>query len=430
MTEVAGLSLLWSNALAYAVQSGLILILARALEPMVRRAPLRSQLLFWYLVPGLAIFAPAVQLWLLPPGELAVFNASTQIWASGPASLQEATGGASVLLSWIVALWVFGATARMSWLAIGLVALRRYACAARPLGGLKWLPALTDVVGVGAQFKATSDLSVPVTFGHRHPIVLIPEHLLDLPQAQQRAIACHELIHVRRRDWLTIFFEEILRSLLWFHPATWWIKPRLDLCREQIVDREVVDLLGNRRDYLRGLWTVASATVSGSALPALFFSKPSHLGERVAQLKNNKEDLMTQKVLSGRTLGLLLALAAAVATGMLAFPLSASDIEADSSDAVIQDPVLLESVDPQYTQAARDDRVEGTVVLSSVIDRSGDVTSLEVIRSLRDDLDQAAIDAVRQWKFQPARLNGEIVEVQYKLGVNFRLEQNETQENR
>ena len=70
---------------------------------------------------------------------------------------------------------------------------------------------------------------------------------------------------------------------------------------------------------------------------------------------------------------------------------------------------------------ARESRVEGIVILDVIIDEHGSVTSTRVLRSVAL-LDQAAIDAVRQWRFTPARLNGEAIPIVMTVTVSFRLQ--------
>jgi protein TonB len=70
---------------------------------------------------------------------------------------------------------------------------------------------------------------------------------------------------------------------------------------------------------------------------------------------------------------------------------------------------------------ARDSRVEGVVILDVIIDEHGTVTSTRVLKSVAL-LDQAAIDAVRQWRFTPARLNGEAIPIVMTVTVSFRLQ--------
>ena len=87
----------------------------------------------------------------------------------------------------------------------------------------------------------------------------------------------------------------------------------------------------------------------------------------------------------------------------------------------IQAPRKTVDVAPRYPTLARDSRVEGTVILDVIIDEHGIVTSTRVLKSVAF-LDQAAIDAVRQWKFTPARLNGEAIPIVMTVTVTFRLQ--------
>ena len=75
---------------------------------------------------------------------------------------------------------------------------------------------------------------------------------------------------------------------------------------------------------------------------------------------------------------------------------------------------------PKYPTNAQLARIEGTVVLDAVIDATGRVTDVRVIRSIRL-LDQAAIDAVRAWRFTPTLLNGNPVPILLTVTVQFRL---------
>ena len=61
----------------------------------------------------------------------------------------------------------------------------------------------------------------------------------------QEAILCHELIHVRRKDWTFTVLEEVILAALWFHPAAWWLVSQIRLAREQMVDLEVILITGH-----------------------------------------------------------------------------------------------------------------------------------------------------------------------------------------
>jgi protein TonB len=89
--------------------------------------------------------------------------------------------------------------------------------------------------------------------------------------------------------------------------------------------------------------------------------------------------------------------------------------------AGMQAPVKIVNVDPIYPSIAQTVRVKGVVILEAIIDEHGNVKSVSVLRSIQL-LDQAAVDAVRQWRFTPARLNGEPVPVVMTVTVNFQLD--------
>ena len=83
-------------------------------------------------------------------------------------------------------------------------------------------------------------------------------------------------------------------------------------------------------------------------------------------------------------------------------------------------PIKTVDVAPVYPAIAQSARVEGVVILEAVIDAQGRVESAKVLRSI-PLLDQAAVEAVRQWRFTAARLNGEAVPVVMTVTVNFTL---------
>jgi protein TonB len=87
----------------------------------------------------------------------------------------------------------------------------------------------------------------------------------------------------------------------------------------------------------------------------------------------------------------------------------------------IKPPDKVVNVAPAYPELAQRVRLEGLVILEAVIDVSGNVTSTRVLRG-HPLLDQAAVDAVQQWKFKPATLNGEVIPVVMTVTVHFKLQ--------
>jgi periplasmic protein TonB len=85
-------------------------------------------------------------------------------------------------------------------------------------------------------------------------------------------------------------------------------------------------------------------------------------------------------------------------------------------------PTCVHCPPPEYTKKARKDKVEGTVVLKVTITPEGRATNISVTKSLREDLDTQAINAVAKWKFKPATApDGIVVPVTCPIEVTFRL---------
>ncbi len=87
----------------------------------------------------------------------------------------------------------------------------------------------------------------------------------------------------------------------------------------------------------------------------------------------------------------------------------------------IQEPEKIVHVNPEYPELARRARLDGFVMLQATIDKQGNVTDLEILRGLGLGLDDAAEDAVRQWKYTPTFYNGRPVEVILTVTVIFQL---------
>ncbi len=88
---------------------------------------------------------------------------------------------------------------------------------------------------------------------------------------------------------------------------------------------------------------------------------------------------------------------------------------------IIEPPRKVRDVAPVYPAIAQSVRVQGRVLIEALIGPDGRVDHLKVLRSV-PLLDQAALDAVRQWVFTPTKLNGEAVQVVMTVTVDFRLQ--------
>jgi protein TonB len=104
----------------------------------------------------------------------------------------------------------------------------------------------------------------------------------------------------------------------------------------------------------------------------------------------------------------------------VAVPKAATPQRVRVSQGVTQGMVL-KRVQPVYPQMAKIARVQGPVVLAAIIGKDGTIQNLHVLSTASPLLNQAALDAVKQWRYRPYILNGEPVEVDTQITVNFTL---------
>jgi protein TonB len=91
------------------------------------------------------------------------------------------------------------------------------------------------------------------------------------------------------------------------------------------------------------------------------------------------------------------------------------------SDVINRTPVVIEKTDPEYTEEARNAKVEGAVVLQVEIATDGRARNIHVVKSLGYGLDEKAIECVRQWRFRPGVKHGTRVRMPAMIEVNFHL---------
>jgi protein-disulfide isomerase len=328
---------LWFYNLAVYCAQFAILIAAGALMVAVTRLrEPRLQLIYWQVLLAIGALLPAFEPWQTASQiEQGMIQAGGGVALAGRAGIEAASAlpaqaASSLSIYEIVAiLLVAGLLIRLLWLAAGLVRLRRSRLHGRPLGPHAAMEQIKAVLGVSPAVLVSDRISSPVTFGWHSPRVLLPQGFIQMEEARQRVILCHEFLHVRRRDWVWHVGEEIFRSFFWFHFAVVWLVAQIRLCREQLVDREVVVLTGSRRDYLDALFEIASSSRTSRYAPALLFLSERHLKRRVTLIL--KEVTVSRKKLA---LALSASLGGLLLTGAIAatlLPLRTSAAQASSA---------------------------------------------------------------------------------------------------
>ena len=88
----------------------------------------------------------------------------------------------------------------------------------------------------------------------------------------------------------------------------------------------------------------------------------------------------------------------------------------------VRPPVKIVFPQPRYTEEARKARIKGVVILQAIVDATGKVSRIKILKDLPQGLGQSAVDTVKSWEFKPATLKGEPVPVYFNLTISFSLQ--------
>jgi beta-lactamase regulating signal transducer with metallopeptidase domain len=239
---------------------------------------------------------------------------SASVWApaQNPVKRQESVTPYSL---WLVELWFAGVVLLSLRSAGGILLVER-------LRRKETMPLSQEVLEIceglqrrmglmrAIRYCESLRLNAPAVAGWIRPVVLLPVSALSgLTQAQLEAVIAHELAHIRRYDTLVNLFQVGVETLLFYHPAVWWLGSRVRAEREHCCDDAAVALCGSPVTYAHALTRMAE---SKSAPQLAMAANRSPLVERIARLlgANNKAESLRGANLSAGVLCLSAALLA------------------------------------------------------------------------------------------------------------------------
>ena len=340
--------------------------------------------LFCLLAVGAALLLPWLPRWKVRP--------AAPLYAVRLAGVTATSAGQATELPW----WTFGC---------GLYATLASVRLARQCARLGRLDDRTAVV--------------PLTYaGH---VILPGEFCSRATPLAQRAARAHEETHLVRRDFHFNLLIEVLSIPVALHPAFLWMRRRLSSLRELACDEQAARQFTHPAEYAQGLVEAAQALVvrPRQALSLGLFDANT-FEERIQMLIQPRPWLSSRAARTVTAVALTTLLIGSAAATLMAVAVEEPPVSA-SKDPDVTPPRLTHKVEPTYTEAARTAHVSGSVRLTLVVNESGTAEGIRVVRSLDAGLDQAAIDAVSQWQFEPARKKGQAVPAAATIEVNFRL---------
>ena len=408
------------NLVVYSVQLAVLVAAATAIIGVLRLRVPSAALRFWQTVLVAAIALP-----LLQPRAESSFETlgGSPLFATVSAPVAGLTPEGVDIMAWLAIAAAAGIALRVCWLAVGFIRLRTIVANATPADALEPLATtLCASINTTAAITLSDDVQTPATIGVRRPLILLPRRILDMPAPVQRAVIAHELVHVKRRDWLHTLFEEFWCAALWFHPAARLIASRLSMSREMVVDEATLLLTRDRRAYAEALLAFNTPQPHLPGVTPLIGRR--HLSQRISLIA--KEEAMS----SGRLLAsfaiALFVVGAATASAVSVVPMSAQTGQSTKvykgGDGVTL-PVVVRETKPSYTPEAMKQKIQGSVWMDVVVLESGDVGDVKISKSLDAEygLDEQAIKATKQWKFKPGAKDGKPVAVQVVIQMTFTL---------
>jgi TonB family protein len=322
--------------------------------------------------------------------------------------------------------------ARFLWRCVRLRTLRRSACPLKlPEEAARFFAQCSRRFHLsGVSLATSSRIAGPIALGFRRPLILFPEQMAaGLNRADFEAALAHELAHLRRGDFLRNLLCELVALPAAWHPAAWLTRQHIAESRELACDRMAAEAAGSM-PYAQSLLRLASRLI-----PDVPHTTPHALGIfDTAAFERRIMRLTETPTPVGRT-HRLVTLAACVALGLatcgsaLALGLHPGAIPA-AAGASKAEPTPVPSGAmagnriggpmPIYPEAAKKAHIQGTVILQAVISRKGNVEHIDVVSGPKE-LQNSALDAVRQWKYKPYRRGGKVVAVSTTIRVVYSL---------
>jgi beta-lactamase regulating signal transducer with metallopeptidase domain len=277
MIDLAGWTLIhfvWQGAAVAVIAAGLMWLL-RHRSPVARygvacvalvamlAAPIITAMTLSRSVSVAGATAPLSVPHQAGPGDDTVPDAAAMLrnlsMARGLSSLDVVKAGPRLWLPSIVLAWLIGVAAffiRMlgGWWRIHR--LHRVARATSPSVWTKTAARLADTLGLSGRVHIvdSSVVDTPTVIGWIRPVILLPvAALAGLSASQVEAILVHELAHIRRHDFLVNLLQTLAETMLFYHPAVWWLSARIRVEREHCCDEIALAVCGDALSYAEAL---------------------------------------------------------------------------------------------------------------------------------------------------------------------------------
>jgi len=392
--------------------------------------------------------------------EIAVFKGE-----NFPGQLDVKSGIARSGLIWITIINIFG----FLWITVALVFFLRFLIGTLSLRKLRKglaevdFPHLDQILAeaqsefprtIHANVYESTQVNSPMALGFFKPYILFPgSSIKKMSRSKIRGILIHELSHIYHRDHLIGVLQRLITLFNWWNPLTYALSTSLSRAREEISDNHVL-LRSDSKEYARCLVELVEKSSFFRRHPVATAMASAHIPiqERVKLILSKERNMETRLkkttiALAGCVAFLFLILIsgyrltfASVESGNLTPVVSEFDPvfqeqsqsqekQTQKTDPVratgnIKGPKLVKRVEPLYPEEAKKAGIDGIVILEVTTDKEGLVQDVKVLRSI-PALDDAAIEAIKQWVYEPMLIDGEPYGIVFTVTCNFELSDKE-----
>jgi len=193
-------------------------------------------------------------------------------------------------LGWIVLAWLMGLLAGFFRFGLGLAHVRSLAGGARSLDDVYWMEYIQKLLrelGINQTVRVvcSAAANVPLVVGFLKPVILLPINLFSqLSTEQIECLLAHELVHIRRGDYIANICQVMIESILFYHPAVWWIGAEIRREREYGCDDLVLSTQPDAVLYAKALATLEQSRTASLEKSLSLAASDGSLVQRIRRI--------------------------------------------------------------------------------------------------------------------------------------------------
>jgi beta-lactamase regulating signal transducer with metallopeptidase domain len=208
--------------------------------------------------------------------------------------LEALTRAADAALPNVVTLWLLGVVFLSARLLASWIEAQRLTRRGTVAAGVQWQQTasrLSAALGLkrAVRILESAKIEVPSVVGFVRPVILIPASALSgLTPEQIEMVLAHELAHIRRHDFLVNLLQAVVETLMFYHPAVWWMSRRVRIERENCCDDLAVAVCGDPIRYARALTRLEE--LRADVLPIAVASNGGSLLDRIRRIAGGRAE--------------------------------------------------------------------------------------------------------------------------------------------